>query len=160
MDNRFDRDKLIHLHRLDSELKSLFALAETTPSENFKASRYFMKDGILMRSWHDKKAPGEADLQQIVAPKPLHAKLLCLAHDIPLAGHLGTAKTLSRLQQNFYWPTISKDTRNYCRTCDCCQRLGKGNKKTIAPLHNLPVVTEPFSQIAIDIIGPLTCCKD
>jgi transposase InsO family protein len=159
-DQSIDRDKLIHLQRSDSDLKSLFALAETTPSENFKASRYFMKDGILMRSWHDKKAPGEADLQQIVAPKPLHAKLLCLAHDIPLAGHLGTAKTLSRLQQNFYWPTISKDTRNYCRTCDCCQRLGKGNKKTIAPLHNLPVVTEPFSQIAIDIIGPLTCCKD
>jgi hypothetical protein len=63
-------------------LKSLFALAEITPSENLKTARYFMKDGLLMRSWRDKKSPGEADVQQIVAPKSLCAQLLNLAHDI------------------------------------------------------------------------------
>jgi len=50
--------------------------------------------------------------------------------------------------------------KDFCRTCDVCQRLGKGTSPTVAPLHSLPLVTEPFCEIAIDIIGPLPPCKD
>ena len=41
-----------------------------------------------------------------------------------------------------------------------CQRLGKGAPCPPAPLHSLPLVSEPFCQIAIDIVGPLPVCKD
>lgn len=157
--SEIDRDELIRLQKLEKEFEHLFEMANMPQTKNFKSSHYFMKNGVLMRSWRDKKAPSGAEMQQIVVPKLLRAKLLNMAHDIPLAGHLGTAKTLQRLQQNFYWPTIVKNTKEYCRTCDCCQRLGKGNKKMIAPLHSLPIVSEPFSQIAIDIIGPLSPCE-
>jgi len=40
-------------------------------------------------------------------------------------------------------------------TCDLCQRLGKGCKPKPAPLIPLPVVTEPFKKLAVDIVGPL-----
>ena len=30
----------------------------------------------------------------------------------------------------------------------------------MAPLQSLPLVSEPFCQVAIDIIGPLPTCKD
>ena len=62
-------------------------------------------------------------------------------------------KTKKRLEQHFYWPSMSEDIKLYIRTCDVCQRLGKGGKPAPAPLHNLPVIAEPFSRIAIDIVG-------
>ena len=93
-------------------------------------------------------------------PKPLRAKILKLAHDIPAAAHLGMSKTKKRLEQHFYWPSISEDIKLYVRTCDVCQRVGKGGKPAPVPLYNLPVVAEPFSRIAIDIVGPLPVCRD
>ena len=52
----------------------------------------------------------------IVVPTLLRAKLLHIAHAIPAAGHLGVAKTKARLQRHFYWPGISRDVKEFCRT--------------------------------------------
>ena len=56
---------------------------------------------------------------------------------------------------------MSRETSNlptdYCRTCDRCQRLGKGPNP---PLQNLPLVSEPFKRLIIDIVGPLPECTD
>jgi len=40
---------------------------------------------------------------QLVVPKELREKVVSLAHDTLLAGHREAAKTLSRVQQEFYW---------------------------------------------------------
>jgi len=48
-------------------------------------------------------------------------------------------------------PHITSDVKEFCRTCDVCQNLGKGGPSAVAPLHSLPLVTEPFCQVAIDI---------
>ena len=82
-------------------------------------------------------------------------KLLQIAHEIPAAGHLGVAKTQSRLLHHFFWSSISRDTKSFRRSCDICQRLGKGKKPLPAPLQSMPLVSEPFAEVAIDIIGPL-----
>jgi len=120
---------------------------------------YCVRSGVLVRSWRDKLALLESNIHQVIAPTTLRPKLLQIAHDIPAAGHLGTAKTRSRLLQHFFWPSISRDNKNFCRTCDVCQRLGKGKNPAPAPLQSLPLVNEPFAQVAIDIIGPLPVCK-
>jgi len=60
---------------------------------------------------------------------------------------------------SIFWPSISRDTKNFCCTCDVCQRLGKGKNPAPAPLQSLPLVNEPFAQVAIDIVGPLPVCK-
>jgi len=54
------------------------------------------------------------------------------------------------LQRHFYWPGVTTDIKQYCRTCDVCQKLGKGGPAPVAPLQSLPLVTEPFCQVAID----------
>jgi len=95
-----------------------------------------------------------------VVPTPLRSRLLYIAHDILASGHLGVAKTRDRLLHHFFWPMISQDVKEYCRAHPVCQKLGKGGKPAVAPLHSLPLVAEPFSQIAIDIVGPLPPCKD
>ena len=69
------------------------------------------------------------------------------------------AKTQSRLLQYFYWPNLFKDVKEYCRTCDICQRIGKNNRKPKAPLITPPIISESFKHLSIDIVGPLkpTC---
>lgn len=148
-----NRAELIRLQQGDPELSTLFDLVGKT------GSPYEVVSGVLVRNWRDKLAPPESNIHQIVVPTILRAKILQIGHDIPAAGHLGVAKTKSRILRHFYWNTVSRDVKAYCKTCDTCQRLGKGAKPASAPLHSLPLVTEPFSQVAIDIIGPLPACK-
>ncbi|XP_069586606.1 uncharacterized protein, partial [Ranitomeya imitator] len=90
-----------------------------------------------------------------VVPQQFRGELLRIAHEIPLAGHLGISKTKARLSQHFYWPKMGTDVSNYCRSCVTCQRVGKAGPAIKAPLIPLPVIEEPFQRIAVDIVGPL-----
>jgi len=132
----------------------LFALCDQDNSD------YLLQSGVLVRVYRDSVSPPDAAVHQIVAPVVLRSRLLQIAHEIPAAAHLGVAKTTARLQRHFYWPGITSDVKQFCRTCDICQRLGKGGPSAVAPLHSLPLVSEPFCQVAIDIIGPLPTCKE
>jgi len=152
--DKVDRAELIRLQQCDPDISSLFDLVD-------KPDHYYtLRSGVLVRRWKDHLSPQEAEIHQVVVPTLLRPKLLQLAHDIPAAGHLGVAKTKNRLLRHFYWPSISRDTKDFCRSCDVCQRLGKGTSVPPAPLHSLPLVSEPFCQVAMDIVGPLPVCKD
>lgn len=75
-------------------------------------------------------------------------------HDSPLAGHTGIKRTLERVRQWFWWPTMKADVTQYVRTCDKCQR----NKAVHLPpvgLSPLDVPSEPWASVAIDMITKL-----
>ena len=93
-------------------------------------------------------------MEQLVLPQKCRRAVMRLAHSIPLAGHLGKNKTTNRVLQRFYWPTVYRDIAKYCRSCAACQ-LATGRKPPQVPLIPLPIITEPFSRIAMDIVGPL-----
>ena len=48
---------------------------------------------------------------QIVLPKKYRRDVLEVAHDVPVAGHLGT---LLRIKKRFWWPGMTKDVAEYC----------------------------------------------
>ena len=65
--------------------------------------------------------------------------VLKLAHEAPLAGHMGRNKTVSRVLQRFYWPNIYLDVAEWCKNCPNCQKAH--NKRTLpVPLVPLPVM--------------------
>ena len=80
---------------------------------------------------------------------------MVIAHDIPLGGHLGNKKTRERLLRNFFWPGIFIDVAKYCRTCSHYQKNSMKGRAYKVPLITVPPMDEPFSRIAIDIVGPL-----
>jgi len=75
-----DCTELICLQQSDTSLSSLFELADKGDDH------YFIKSGVLLRTWRDKLAPTESSLHQIVVPASMHLKLLQIAHEIPAAG--------------------------------------------------------------------------
>lgn len=123
---------------------------------------YYIDNGVLKRKYRpiESSAMEEwATLTQIVVPNPFRLTILDLAHN-HLGGHLGVKKTVHRILQHFYWPTVRKDTAAYERSCHVCQRAGKPNQKIPpAPLQPIPVMGEPFTKVVIDCVGPLPRTK-
>ena len=50
---------------------------------------------------------------------------------------------------------MTKDIREYCLTCDACQKTTPKGRETPVPLGNIPLVDIPFQRIAFDIIGAM-----
>jgi len=95
-------------------------------------------------------------VHQVVVPPLYCPEVLNLAHETPLAGHLGISKTYRKILNYFYWPGIRKDVKYFCKTCSTYQIVGKPNcKPPSAPLKPIPAVQEPFSQVVTDCVGPL-----
>uniref|UniRef100_A0A8C5MTK0 Gypsy retrotransposon integrase-like protein 1 n=1 Tax=Leptobrachium leishanense TaxID=445787 RepID=A0A8C5MTK0_9ANUR len=114
------------------------------------------EDGLLYRyTARGGTRKPQAPHKQLIVPQAPRQELLRLAHDIPLVGHLGVTKTRHRLTRAFFWPRLSEDAREYCRTCPVCQKTGKTGDHPKAPLHPMPIIQEPFSRVAVNIIGPL-----
>ena len=109
-------------------------------------------DGMVCRIWHPRDSPGTV-YEQIVLPKSYRKQVIDLAHNVPFAGHLGREKTTQRILRRFYWPTLFRDVREYCQSCESCQLTGAKNRRV--PMIPLPVVGKPFQRIAMDVVGPL-----
>ena len=69
-----------------------------------------------------------------------------------MKSHLGADKTREYILRLFYWPIIFKDIEEFCRCCEICQKTSS-QKFHPASLMSLPVNTEPFKKIAMDIVG-------
>ncbi|CAN6566696.1 unnamed protein product [Malus baccata var. baccata] len=80
--------------------------------------------------------------------------ILRFCHTYACGGHFGTQRTALRvLECGFYWPTLFKDARTYCLTCDRCQRIGNIGTKDQMPQQPLSFV-EIFDVWGIDFMGP------
>jgi hypothetical protein len=115
---------------------------------------FFKRGGLIFRRWTPPGRGEDMEIEQLVLPKECRQTVLELAHDIPLAGHLGKEKTRQRVLRRFYWPTVFKDVEEFCRCCSACQKTAN-RKAPPAPLIPLPIISEPFSRIAMDIVGPV-----
>ena len=119
---------------------------------------FFRRDGLLYRRWTPPGRGEESAVEQLVLPQECRKTVLELGHEIPLAGHLGKEKTRQRILRRFYWPTLYKDVEEFCQTCVVCQKTAS-KKVPPAPLIPLPVISEPFTRVAMDIVGPLPRSK-
>ena len=116
---------------------------------------FFYKDGLLYHRWCPAgRDPELMEVEQLVLPVECRQKVMSIAHSIPIAGHLGKAKTAHRILQRFYWPTLFKDVATFCRTCYSVSKSTHQRGRR-APLISLPIIEEPFSRIAMDIVGPV-----
>ena len=59
---------------------------------------------------------------QLVIPESFREKVLKLAHETVMSGHLGIEKTVDRVLPEFFWPGVCGDVSRLCKSCDICQR--------------------------------------
>uniref|UniRef100_A0A2N9HVI2 Integrase catalytic domain-containing protein n=1 Tax=Fagus sylvatica TaxID=28930 RepID=A0A2N9HVI2_FAGSY len=53
----------------------------------------------------------------------------------------------------FYWPTMFKDTHNFCKRCLECQKLGRVTRRNMMPMSPILEI-EVFDCWGIDFMGP------
>ena len=97
--------------------------------------------------------------EQLVLLEYCHQTVLQLAHDIPMAGHLGVTKTTKRVLQRYFWPGVFKDVSDYCKTCEVCQK-SPVKRPARAQVVPMPLVQKPFQRITMDLVGPLPRSKN
>ena len=119
---------------------------------------FFHREGLLYRRWTPPGRAEESEMEQLVLPTECRQMVLELGHEIPLAGHPGIEKTRQRILKRFYWPTLYKDVEEFYLTCVKC-RKSANRKVPPAPLLPLPVISEPFKQVAMDLVGLLPRSK-
>ena len=127
----------------DPTLKTIRGLA------HHQKNGYGWENGLIKHMTTDHTL---GEKKRLVIPKPLRQFLITLAHD--KSGHFSVNKTKAILNNKFTWPGISKDVSDHILSCGTCKEFNKQTHKP-APFHTRPVITEPFDEIALDIIGPL-----
>jgi len=56
--------------------------------------------------------------------------ILTEAHDRIASGHCaGRATAQNIVCPGLWWPTLHKDVKEYCKSCDVCQRVGKPSSR-------------------------------
>ena len=68
--------------------------------------------------------------------------------------HPGIKATQRLITDQYVWPNINRDVRQWIRTCLHCQRC-KVQRHTCAPLSNFEIPNDRFSHVHIDLVGPL-----
>lgn len=110
------------------------------------------RNGLLVRRYERQDV--DETVYQVIVPLKYRREILHNCHDVRTAGHLGIRKTLQRIRQKFYWPSIRRDVRAYVTGCEVCLKR-KGPIQT----KRAPMQTRqsgyPMERIAVDILGEL-----
>ncbi|XP_052288726.1 uncharacterized protein LOC127899394 isoform X2 [Citrus sinensis] len=82
------------------------------------------------------------------------SSVINFCHSEACGGHFSSRKTTAKLLQcGFYWPTMFKDTYEFCKSCEKCQKLGSITKRNMMPLNPILEI-EIFDCWGIDFMGP------
>jgi len=94
----------------------------------------------LYRLWET--LSGDANIKQLILPESLRKEVLQQLHNSQTAGHLGVAKTLSRVKERFYWVQCGRDMPTAILSC----QLVKSASPT--PYHVQFLWTKMFSDVS------------
>ena len=119
------------------------------------------KDGLLRKKsiWIDKEDNNKPiEYYRLVLPETLRQEYMKQMHEEVFGGHLGRARTTTKLTDRYWWPRMIEDIKKWVVSCPVCQER-KNPIRTIAIRPNI-LASTPFQVVAVDIIGPLPKTKD
>ena len=85
---------------------------------------------------------------RLVVPREIQGKVLAMVHN---ETHFGQVGTLEALRRNFFWAKMSRDTKQFCRSCVVCHRAKPCNRHR-QPIERMSLGGDfPGSAVAVDI---------
>lgn len=93
---------------------------------------------------------------RIYVPKSFQRIIFDQFHNLNHMGYKATTRTIS---QQFYWPSMKSDIRNWVRYCQPCQQ-NKITRHEKLPQYRIIVPPGRFQVIHMDLVGPLPTTPD
>ena len=81
------------------------------------------KDSAFFEDYHGvlkRRHPFDPEVEQVVVPRTLRARLLRLCHNPAIAGHPGQNRMYHALRREYYWPHLAADVASTVRGCRIC----------------------------------------
>ncbi|KAL2098388.1 hypothetical protein ACEWY4_007595 [Coilia grayii] len=107
--------------------------------------RLVLREGVLYRLVHP--PGGGPEVHQLLLPQDLQKEVLRSVHDEQ--GHQGTERTLQLLRSRCFWPSMAKDTEQWCQQCQRCV-LGKAVQPKVRAYWGTLLATQLNEILAID----------
>ena len=93
---------------------------------------------------------------QLIVSFEARKEILEQLHSSPLSGgHFALEKTLLRIRQRFWWPSMRKDVEKRISWCVPCAARSVAGKKNVAEIQPRKAGIR-FHTLAADILGPVT----
>ena len=158
----YDHNKIAKLQREDRDLLQLITYLETGEQYKFdvlpdiyisNANDFFLDENGVLHKLTTPQEPHHA-AKLLVIPTKLRQEIMLACHDYPLGGHLGIAKTMSKIQNKYWWPLLKNTVIEYIKTCGPCMRQKKRYNHKRAPTQLIPE-SAIFEHVHADALGPL-----
>jgi len=91
---------------------------------------------------------------QLCLHAPHRRAVIELAH-CTLGCHQAFRCTRDRIRLSFYWPTLTKDVRNFCQACEVCQKSSRQTVWDQTPITAVARAQYTFQEFYVDCGGPL-----
>ncbi|KAG6439144.1 hypothetical protein O3G_MSEX000524 [Manduca sexta] len=118
-----------------------------------------ISQGQLWKYLKLKQFPNENYCWKLVIPEKLRGQVLKECHDDPKSGHLGVKKTVNRVRQHYFWPSLIQDVKEYVRKCEICAKHKNSQLRPSGLMGRQREVTEPLQIISMDLMGPFPKSK-
>jgi len=133
-------------------LKELDVLSPPDPKWSRKAFFFREKNGLLC---HHSVYGRET---QVVILEALKQSLLRYQHQSVLAGYPGSRRMYDTFCRYVYWPTMVVDVQKHVEQCPACAKNLLSERRYTSTMKLCPAL-EPFSGLAMDLLGPLTTSR-
>ena len=112
--------------------------------------KLFVKDNLLYRF---DKIVGQT-VERLVLSNNSRMQAMELAHET-YGAHTAAESTCKRLAYSFWWPTITRDVKNYIAIRDRCVRRSRITVYDRTPFRSIERLSRAFQHWWCDIAGPL-----
>ena len=114
-----------------------------------KHKNYLIKNDLLL---HNPKRP-----VSYVPQGDIRRTILQVYHDTAVNGtHFGRNKTIHKIQQRYFWPSMYKDINNYIKSCVPCAQFNTRRKKAPGNLKPIQPSERVWQLVSMDFHGPIT----
>jgi len=122
-------------------------------------SRHLISQQPQIRLENDVMVKIDDDCTRLVVPTTLRYRLFEMAHEGPLAAHLGSHKTAMQLRNHYFWIGLNTDVAEWCRQCPQCARSKGPPLHPHGELNKIPVGA-PLDLVTMDILSGLPTASD
>jgi hypothetical protein len=139
-----------------------FLLREALPEDNsftqhvhLEAEQCKLFNGLLYHhAWPQHRSANTCTLARLAIPTSHMETVMHTHHNDLLGGHLGQNRTIATIKHKYWWPHMSSKVAKWVASCKTCQQQKAPQQGKNGPLQLIPVATQPFEHIGLDLMGP------